>query len=181
MKTTFVELPDEFEEDLFRDLLKDLEHKKEEHPYVEPQVQDAKTLETETANTNDEFSNLKQQFDQRNTLATEQKKQNKVTDLIDYVIKDDNPLKNIDTEDIYIEDDLIDTKDTTDIKDTSSSIIKAMNLDNDIDAPSDDRIAIDGPKKVKLITEPDRVHFVSERIKKKCQKKTTKRKPKKGK
>ena len=106
---------------------------------------------------------------------------NKVTDLIDYVIKDDNPLKNIDTEDIYIEDDLIDTKDTTDIKDTSSSIIKAMNLDNDIDAPSDDRIAIDGPKKVKLITEPNRVHFVSERIKKKCQKKTTKRKPKKGK
>ena len=77
MKTTFVELPDEFEEDLVRDLLKDLkdlEHKKEEHPYVEPHVQDAKTLETEAVNTNDEFSNLKQQFDQRNTLATEQKK-----------------------------------------------------------------------------------------------------------
>lgn len=72
MKTTFVELPDEFEEDLVRDLLKDLEHKKEEHPYVEPQ--DPKTLETEAVNTNDEFSNLKQQFDQRNTLTTEQKK-----------------------------------------------------------------------------------------------------------
>lgn len=56
-----------------------------------------------------------------------------------------------------------------------------MNLDNDIDAPSDDRIAIDGPKKVKIITGPNRVHLVSERIKKKCQKKTTKRKPKKGK
>ena len=181
MKTTFVELPDEFEEDLVRDLLKDLEHKKEEHPCVESQVQEAKTLETEAVNTNDEFSNLKQQFDQRNTLATEQKKQNEVTDLIDYVINDDNPLKNRDTEDIYIEDDLFDTKDTTDIKDTASSIIKAMNLDNDIDVPSDDRIAIDGPKKVKIITGPNRVHLVSERIKKKCQKKTTKRKPKKGK
>ena len=181
MKTTFVELPDEFKEDLVRDLLKDLEHKKEEHPYVESQVQEAKTLETEAVNTNDEFSNVKQQFDQRNTLATEQKKQNEVTDLIDYVINDDNPLKNRDTEDIYIEDDLFDTKDTTDIKDTASSIIKAMNLDNDIDVPSDDRIAIDGPKKVKIITGPNRVHLVSERIKKKCQKKTTKRKPKKGK
>ena len=44
-KTTFVELPDQFEEDLIDDLFKDLEHKKTEHPYVEPQVQDASTLE----------------------------------------------------------------------------------------------------------------------------------------
>ena len=35
-KTTFVELPDQFEEDVVRDLFKDLEHKKEEQPYVEP-------------------------------------------------------------------------------------------------------------------------------------------------
>ena len=46
--TTFVELPDQFEEDLIDDLYKDLEHKKTEHPYVEPQVQDASTIETET-------------------------------------------------------------------------------------------------------------------------------------
>ena len=45
--TTFVELPDLFEEDLIDDLFKDLEHKKTEHSYVEPQVQDAATIETE--------------------------------------------------------------------------------------------------------------------------------------
>ena len=49
--TTFVELPNQFEEDLIDDLSKDLEHKKTEHPYVEPQVQDAATIETETKNT----------------------------------------------------------------------------------------------------------------------------------
>ena len=46
--TTFVELPDQFEEDPIGDLYKDLEHIKTEHPYVEPQVQDASTIETET-------------------------------------------------------------------------------------------------------------------------------------
>ena len=39
--TIFVELHDQFEEDLIDDLLKDLEHKKTEHPFIEPQVQDA--------------------------------------------------------------------------------------------------------------------------------------------
>ena len=45
--TTFLELPDQFEEDLIDDLLKGLEHKKTEHPYVKPQVEDAATIETE--------------------------------------------------------------------------------------------------------------------------------------
>ena len=36
--TTFVELPDQFEEDLIDDLFKDLEHKKTEHPDVEPET-----------------------------------------------------------------------------------------------------------------------------------------------
>ena len=53
--TTFVELPDQFEEDLIDYLFKDLEHKKTEHPYVEPQIQDAAKIETETKNANDEF------------------------------------------------------------------------------------------------------------------------------
>ena len=35
---TFVELPDQFEEDPIDDQFKDLEHKKTEHSYVEPQV-----------------------------------------------------------------------------------------------------------------------------------------------
>ena len=38
-------LPDQFEEELVEDLFKPLEHKKIEYPYVEPQVQDAETIE----------------------------------------------------------------------------------------------------------------------------------------
>ena len=44
--TTFVELPDPFEQEIVDDLLKALEHKKTKHPYVEPQVKDAQTIET---------------------------------------------------------------------------------------------------------------------------------------
>ena len=72
--TTFVELPDQFEEDPIGDLYKDLEHIKTEHPYVEPQVQDASTIETETRNTNDGLFGLQQMFNEVNDAATEQKK-----------------------------------------------------------------------------------------------------------
>ena len=46
--TSFVELPDKFEEELVGDLLQNLEPKKIEHTYTEPQVQDAETIEIET-------------------------------------------------------------------------------------------------------------------------------------
>ena len=72
--TTFVELLDQFEEDLIDDLFKDLEHKKTEHPYVEPQVQDTVSIETETKNTNDKFFGLQQRFNEVNDAVTEQKK-----------------------------------------------------------------------------------------------------------
>ena len=75
--TSFVELPDQFEEGLIDNLYKGLEHKKTEHPYVEPQVQDASTIETETKNTNDEFFGLQQMFNEVNYAATEQKKKKK--------------------------------------------------------------------------------------------------------
>ena len=48
------------------------QNKKTEHPYVEPQVQDAQTIETETHAVNDEFSQIKQEFDTVNDVATEQ-------------------------------------------------------------------------------------------------------------
>ena len=44
----FFDKPDQFEEELREDLFKKLEHKKIEHPYVQPQVQDAETIEIET-------------------------------------------------------------------------------------------------------------------------------------
>ena len=50
-----------------------MEHKKAEHPYAEPQVQDAETIETETKAVNDELSQLKQEFHKVNDAATEQK------------------------------------------------------------------------------------------------------------
>ena len=55
----FVGLPDPLEQEIVDDLLKDLEHKKTKHSYVEPKVKDAQTIETETQATNSEFSILK--------------------------------------------------------------------------------------------------------------------------
>ena len=72
--TTFAELPDQFEEDLIDGLFKDLEHKKTEHPYIEPQIQDTVTIETEATNTKNEFFGLQQMLNEVNDAATEQKK-----------------------------------------------------------------------------------------------------------
>ena len=66
---------DPFEQEIVDDLFKDLEHKKTKHPYVEPQVKDAQTIETRTQATNNEFLELKQQFDKVDNVATEQKLQ----------------------------------------------------------------------------------------------------------
>ena len=90
-ETIFVELPDEFEQDLVDNLFKDLEHKKIEHPYVEPKATDAIKIEEESTYTNHDFNKLKLEFDKITNAATEQKKQNEVIDLIDYIIDDDNP------------------------------------------------------------------------------------------
>ena len=53
------------------------EHKRMNHPYVPPQVKTAAETEIETQATNDEFTN---------DAATEQKKQTKITDLVDDII-----------------------------------------------------------------------------------------------
>ena len=70
-----MEQPDPFDQEIVDDLFKDLEHKKTKHPYVEPQVKDAQTIETRTQATNKEFLELKQQFDKVDNVATEQKLQ----------------------------------------------------------------------------------------------------------
>ena len=41
-------MPEKFEEELKGDLFKDLAHEKIKHLYVEPQVQDAETIEIAT-------------------------------------------------------------------------------------------------------------------------------------
>ena len=70
----FFERPNQLEEELVEDLFKPLEHKKIEHPYAEPQVQDAETIEIETKKEDDEFFDLKQKFNAIDNAATEQKK-----------------------------------------------------------------------------------------------------------
>ena len=93
--TTFVPLPDPFGQDLIDNQFEsDLEHKKIEHPYLEPQVEDAQSIELETQGESDEFSKLKQEFVKVNSTAKKQKSQTDAIDLIDYILDENNPFKN---------------------------------------------------------------------------------------
>ena len=113
----FFEQPDQFEEELIEDLFKPLEHKKIEHPYVEAQVQHAETIETETKKEENEFFDLEQKFDPIDNAVTEQEKQNDLKDLVDDVLDENNPFNNkINTEDIYINDNLFNDTDSKGIK-----------------------------------------------------------------
>ena len=112
---SFVELPDQFEKELVEDLFKSLEHKKVEQTYIKPQVQDAETIEIETKNKDEEFSELKQLLNEITNTTTEEKQQNETIELSDNVLNENNPFINIKTDDIYIEDDLFDNKNTTDL------------------------------------------------------------------
>ena len=49
--------------------------KKIEHPYVEPQVQDAEAIEKGTTEEDNEFFDLDQKYNEIDNAATEQKKQ----------------------------------------------------------------------------------------------------------
>ena len=129
--------------------------------------------------TNSEFSKLKQEFDKVNNAATEQKSQTYAINLIDDILDEDNAFNNANTEDIWIEGSLFDYYDTLpimtilNIKNISKEIIdmaepieittmtddndqfypiETITIEDNIDIPSDDCIAIDAPKKVKIIT-----------------------------
>ena len=93
------------------------------HLNVALQFHPAPTIELETQAVDDEFAKLKQEFDRVNDAATEQKKQTEVTDLVDDVTDEKNLFRNIEAEDIWIEDDLFDNKDTETIIDASKEII----------------------------------------------------------
>ena len=137
---------------------------------------------------NDEFDKLKQQSDAVNDAATEQKKQDDAIKLIDEILDKGNPFKNINTGDIWIEDGLFDNNDKEAIKNNSKDIIDTTNeittLDNDypietivinedIDIPSDDGVAINSglPKKVKIIlSNANKVRLAADKIKNKYKK-----------
>ena len=110
---------EEFENELKKDLFKELEHVKTDHSYVEPIVQDAETIEKETKKKDDEFFKLALKFSEIDSAAVEQKRQKNIIDLFDYLeddksqVIDDRPK----TENIFNDDDyLFDSLDEQEIK-----------------------------------------------------------------
>ena len=89
-----------------------VEHKKMMHHHVPPQVQTADEIEAETQQVDDESVRLKSDYDQNNDAATEHKKQDKITDLVDDIIDESNPFQNKATDNIWIEDDLFNENDS---------------------------------------------------------------------
>ena len=121
------------------DYLKILNIKKVEHSYVEPEVQDAETIERETNKENDAFLDLYKDLNKVNGMATQQIKDNEVIDLVDDIIDYDNPFKDTfkaDPKDIFIDDNLFDgfdQKDKKEIKMVCDDILKDESLNqNDV-------------------------------------------------
>ena len=94
------------------------------YPYVPPKVQTADEIETETTLVDDKFTNLKTKYDKIIDVATKQKKQQKITDLVDDVIDESNPFQNLETEDIWVEDDIFDKYDGKETIEISKDILK---------------------------------------------------------
>ena len=58
-------------------------------------MQTADEIEKETRLVDGEFAQLKTEYDQINDVATKQKKQDKINDLVSDIIDENNPHKNI--------------------------------------------------------------------------------------
>ena len=119
-------------------MFKDLQHKKVEHPYV-LDAEDAETKERETKKENDAFLDLYKKCNEVNDTATRQEKDNEIIDPIDDIKDENNPLNDAfkaDPEDIFIDDNLLDSfgqNDKKDIKMVSDNILQDENLDqNDV-------------------------------------------------
>ena len=93
------------------------------------QVQTAPTIELETQVVDDEFANLKEQLDRVGNATAKQKMQKGTEELVDSIIKENNPFQNVEKEDIWIEDDLFDSKDSKPIIEVSKKIIDEITLD----------------------------------------------------
>ena len=127
---------EEFENELKKDLYKELKHVKTDYSYVEPIVQDAETIQKETKKKDDEFFKLVLKFSEIDSAAIEQNRQENIIDLFDYLEDDksqvtDDELK---TEEIFIDDDdLIDSLNEQEIKDASNDVTNDIDIDqNDV-------------------------------------------------
>ena len=105
-----------------------IEHKKTTHLYVPPQFKTAPSFKLETQAIDNEFAKIKEQFDRVGNLDAEQKNQKQTVKLVDDIIKEKNPFQNVGIEDIWIEDDLYDSKDSEHIIDASKKIIDEITL-----------------------------------------------------
>ena len=97
------------------------------YQYVPTQIQTADEIETETALVDDKCIELQTKYDEIKNVATEQKKQQKITDLIGDVIDESNLFQNLGTEEIWIEDDIFDKNDTKETIEISKDILKDIN------------------------------------------------------
>ena len=75
-----------------------------------------------------EFFDLHQKLNEINNVATEQKKQNDLIDLVHYVLDQNNPFNDRKTENINKEDDWFDDNDSKDIKKVSDDTVETTNL-----------------------------------------------------
>ena len=139
MTAVFFQPPNTFDQELVDDLFKNLKHKKIEHPYIEPQVQD---IEIQVQN--DNFSDLEQLFNELDNAAAERKKQNDIFGLIDYILDENNVFNDeLKTEGIYIEGNLFDDTDQRDIKKISEDKVSEINPPDIlliVDLPDEDPI-----------------------------------------
>ena len=70
-----------------------------------------------------EFGNLKEQYDRVGNVTAEQKEQKETEELVDSIIKNKNPFQNVEINDIWIDDDLFDSNDLQAIVEPSKQII----------------------------------------------------------
>ena len=91
------------------------------YSYVPPQVNTADEIRMEQQLIDDDFIELQTKFDQVNDVSTEQKKHQKITDLIDDVINENNSFNSFD--EFLWEEDLFDKNGTQETVEVSKNIL----------------------------------------------------------
>ena len=87
----------------------EIEHKKSMFPYNAPTLETADEIERKQQLTGEDFIDLQTKFDQVNDVATEQKKEKKLDDLIDSVTDNNNSFSTFDN--FWWEDEMFSDRD----------------------------------------------------------------------
>lgn len=145
-------------------MFKELEHKKLNILILNPRhLADSQTIKAETQAVNDKFSQIKRESDKVNNAVTQQKIQTDAINLVNDILDDNNPYKNIGTESIWIEDNLFDNNDRQAVKNISKEILDTTNPINDIiSIDGDIPIEIDNEIPIETITIEDGIEIPSD-------------------